>query len=169
MAKLGVVTKSDVKAIIENRLPKWTNISQSQVPKAVESTLNDALGAIYSNSNNGLKSALLNIDEQALREVLRSEPTPKVSEAEMCSLVYTDALAVNIVCSILFYTRFIVPVSWKWLGRWWTEPEATTTYAIGRKCRRQWLTPSRARAFVIPSNEAVQDTAQLGVAGRYKG
>lgn len=48
LADISVVTKTDVKAIVENLLTKWTNTQHLQIFKAGDSTLQDALQASYS-------------------------------------------------------------------------------------------------------------------------
>lgn len=42
---LGVVTNTDVEAIVENSMTKWTNMLQLQIIKTVESRFEDALQA----------------------------------------------------------------------------------------------------------------------------
>lgn len=63
--------KSNVEPIVQNRLTK-SNTIQSQVVRAAESTLADALKASYFNSNNVFKFAMFNVVAKALCEVVRS-------------------------------------------------------------------------------------------------
>lgn len=72
--------------------------------KTFEYTFKQALQAIYFNSDNGLKSAMLNVVKQTLGNGVRSCRAPAVSKAETCSLVLTKAVADTIVESVLSNT-----------------------------------------------------------------
>lgn len=69
LAYLGVLSTTDVEAIFDNQLTKWTSTLRSQNVKAVGSTFENALQRSYFKSNNGLKSAMFNVVEQVLGEV----------------------------------------------------------------------------------------------------
>lgn len=81
LADFIVVTKTDVEPIVKNDVTKWTTTLQSQIVKAVESLFKNTMQTSYFNSNNGLKSALFNVFEQALGQVVRSGHTLTESEA----------------------------------------------------------------------------------------
>lgn len=93
MADLGVMTKTDFKESVKNRLTKWTDNLQPQIVKDVDSTFDDTLQVCYLNPINGLKSTMLNVLKQAFGKVVRFSLAPTVSEAEMRSLVQTKAEA----------------------------------------------------------------------------
>lgn len=84
---LSVVTKTKIDAVVENRLIKCTNTLQSQIVKTVGFTFDDALQASYFESNNGFKSAMFNVVNQVLGEVVRSRRAPILYKTEMHSLV----------------------------------------------------------------------------------
>lgn len=61
LAHLSIMTKTDVEAIVQNRLTKCTNNLESLIFKSVDSTFEDALQASYFNSNNDPKFAMFNV------------------------------------------------------------------------------------------------------------
>lgn len=75
------MTKTAVEEKVENWIAKWTNTQQSQILNAVGSALDNALQVSYSNLNIGLKSAMFNVIENSLGDVVRSGRAPTVSEA----------------------------------------------------------------------------------------
>lgn len=111
LADLGPATKTEVEALVENRLTKCTNRLQSYIVKAVQYTFVDALKANYFSSNNGLKSTVSNIVEQALGKVVRAGRAPTVSEAAMHSIVHAKGVANTIVKSVLSNMGLIVPIA----------------------------------------------------------
>lgn len=111
LADFGVVSRTDVEAIVENRLTKWTNGLQLQVVKSIEPTLADALKAICFNSYSGLEFALFNVFEQALDKEVRYRCAPTVSTAEIGRLVQTKAVADMIVKLVMSNMGLIVPIA----------------------------------------------------------
>lgn len=97
LADLAVVTKTDVKSIVENLLVKRIGTLQSQIVKAVESTIWDTLQAGYLNSNNGLNICYARRRWTSTSKVTPSDRAPIVSKAEMCSLVQTKKVVEKIV------------------------------------------------------------------------
>lgn len=55
LTDLGVMTRTDVEAIVESRLTKWKSTLQSKIIKSVESTFNETFQASNCNQSNGLK------------------------------------------------------------------------------------------------------------------
>lgn len=72
LVNIGVVTKTDVEAIIENPLTKWTNTVQSQIVQGVEFTFKEASQANHFNLNKRLKSAWINVVKKSLGKMVRS-------------------------------------------------------------------------------------------------
>lgn len=70
LANLNVGRKANVEGIVENRLTTWANVLQ-QIVKTFYSTFEDTLPTSYFNSNDGLKSAMSNVLEQAVCKVVR--------------------------------------------------------------------------------------------------
>lgn len=110
MVDLGVVTKIDDKAIVENLVTKSTNTLQSQMFKAVESKFEDTLQTKSSSSRNGLISSMSNVVKQALSEMFQSGRVPTESNTEIRSLVRRKSVTYTIVKSLLYSTRFVVPI-----------------------------------------------------------
>lgn len=111
LTHLGVLTKTNTDAMLENRLIKWTYTLQWKIINAVKSTFDDALQANYLNLNNGLESGVFSAVEQALHEVVRSGHTPKISKAQMRSLVQTRAAVDTTVKRVLCNTGLILPIA----------------------------------------------------------
>lgn len=64
LADLGVLLITDVEAIVENYVTKWSKTLQSQIFKAVEFIFEEELQATYFNSNIGLKSNMFNVSNK---------------------------------------------------------------------------------------------------------
>lgn len=62
-AYIDIVTNVYVEEISKNCLSKWTNMIQSHIIKAVESSFENALQAGYCNWNNGLEHAISRISQ----------------------------------------------------------------------------------------------------------
>lgn len=105
---LSVLTRTDVEVIVQNCLTKRTNSLLLQIARAVEFTFEVALQASYFNSKNRLRSAMLQVIEQALSHLVRSDCAPTVSRAEMRSLYQAKAVVDTIVQSVLSKMGFIV-------------------------------------------------------------
>lgn len=69
-ADMGVATKTNVETIVEAFLTKCTNTLLSHIVNTFESTFEGALQANYFNSNICLKTALFQVVEQVVREVV---------------------------------------------------------------------------------------------------
>lgn len=79
LSHLVVVRRSNVEAIVKNRLTKWTNTPKLQIVRADEFTCDDKLQASYSNlRSNGLNSAMFTIDSQGLGGVVLFGRAPTV-------------------------------------------------------------------------------------------
>lgn len=70
LTDLGFVTRIPIEEIVECLLTNWTSALLSQIVKAVESTVEDALQASYFHWYNGLRSAMINVSKQALGKVV---------------------------------------------------------------------------------------------------
>lgn len=82
-------------------MAKWTNTVQSQIFKAVDYTFENALQVDYFNLNNGLRSTMFNVIEQALGDIVRFGRAPTVFEAENHSLIRTKPVADKTIQSVL--------------------------------------------------------------------
>lgn len=78
-ADLDVGMRTDIEAIAESLLTRWTNMPELQLVKNAQSTFEDTLQARLFNWSNGLQSAIFNILEQGLGQVVRSGRDPTVS------------------------------------------------------------------------------------------
>lgn len=78
--------------------------------EAFESTLEAVLQASYYNTNNGLKTAMFQLVEQALGEDDRSTRVPTVSKSEMQSLLQMESVADTVDQAALSNTGLIVPI-----------------------------------------------------------
>lgn len=110
LAGIGVVKKTHVEAVVEDRLIKRTNTLQSEIGKAVDSTSEDSLQARFFNSTNGLKTNISNVSDQALWEEVQSGLAPTESKADTRSLIQRKPVADTIVKSILSNTRIIMSI-----------------------------------------------------------
>lgn len=72
LTHLGVMTRTEAEAMVENLLTKWINGLQSQMVKTVESTFEGTFRASYFKRNNDFKSAMFNFVEEALGKVVPS-------------------------------------------------------------------------------------------------
>lgn len=111
MHDLDIVTKSDIKAIVENCMTNWNNTLSLQIGNAMESTFKDTLNVSNLNLIYRLKSAILNVLKLALGEMVRSCRACTSSKAKMCSCIHTKAVADTIVKSELSNKAFFIPIA----------------------------------------------------------
>lgn len=116
LTHLGVVTKEELERIVETYLTKWTSTLDWKIVKTVQFAFEDSLQASYSNPNNGLKTSMFHVVQQALGEVDLSGRAPRVLEAPMRDFIQTISVADMIVQVVLFDEGFTVPIKEK-IGR----------------------------------------------------
>lgn len=79
LAHPSVVRKTEIYVIVGTGLMKWASALQVKIIMIIKPTSEDALQTSYLNSNEGFKTAIFNVIEQMLGDVVR--PIWKVFES----------------------------------------------------------------------------------------
>lgn len=119
----------------ENCLKKWTTTIQTYIVENVDSIFEDAFQARYFHSNNGLKTAIFNVFEQTLCEMVRSGTAPTALEAQMRDLLHANVVDPVMVQEELLRSGFIVQIA-ETMFKLGTEPSTNSAYAVVKKRAR---------------------------------
>lgn len=159
----SVMTKADFEAIVRSRLTKWRSTLQFQIVRTVCSTFEDASQESYFNSSNCLKSAMFNVVETVLGEVVRSARAPTTSKqrCETSSRPSMNLIQPSSQYSLAKGLLFSSQNSWE---DWWAEQLISSAYAISRTRHQQLPTQSIHGAWDTPPGKAIEDTVRLWIA-----
>lgn len=111
LAHVVVESEADVQRIVKNYLDRLTRLIKSDIVKSVEATSQDDLHPSWFDSCNGLKTAMFNLTELGLAEVVRCGRGHTVTELEFRRPVQSRSGTERIVRTVLSSTTSIFPMA----------------------------------------------------------
>lgn len=90
--------------------PRYTIRSNPEFVETVADTFEDAIQTSYSDSNEGLKSAMVHIVEHALKNIIRAGQGYVFDEIQLGHLMQSESIVEQMVKCVLSSPMFIVPL-----------------------------------------------------------
>lgn len=160
-----VVTSTDLEVIVENHQAKLSNNLQYQMLNSFESTFEDTLRVSYFNLSNGLVSAVLNVVELLLSEVVQCGRPLQCPRPIFAALSIPNLQQTPSSCQ---YCPTRDPSSWPCkLLKWsWTKLRWIPPTWYGRSLKDNYWYQAIDRALAAQSDDAFKNTVQLQVTWR---
>lgn len=112
LAHLGVVMKTEVSGIVESCVAKIHDMIKDEIVETVVDSFEDYIHRSYYDSNEGIKSIIFSIVEQALSEVFAANRGRVFDEIQLALLIPSESIVKQIVRPVFSSTRVIVPMTY---------------------------------------------------------